>query len=181
MIERELSDVELVDLTLVNKEKFALLIERYEAKLKRYVLRLGNFNAVEAEDVVQEVFIKTYRNLNSFDPELKFSAWLYRIAHNHVISIFRYNSSRPTIDLPDEDLHKLADEFNLNSEVDQLLFKEKIAAALAQLKPAYQEVLTLKFLEEYTYDEISDILKKPTGTVATLIYKAKHDFKKIWE
>lgn len=180
-MERELSDVELVNLTLVNKEKFALLIERYEAKLKRYVLRLGKFSSTETEDLVQEIFIKTYRNLNSFDLELKFSSWLYRIAHNHVISLFRYNASRPTIDLPDEDLHKLADEFNLNSEVDQLLFKEKIARTLAHLKPAYQEVLTLKFLEEYTYDEISDILKKPTGTVATLIYKAKNDFKKIWE
>ena len=82
-------DGEIVRRTLADKEAFVVLIERYEAKLERYLTRLGVGLPEDREDILQNVFIKAYKNLNSFDPTLTFSSWIYRIAHNETMSFFR--------------------------------------------------------------------------------------------
>ncbi|PIZ73055.1 hypothetical protein COY06_05820, partial [Candidatus Peregrinibacteria bacterium CG_4_10_14_0_2_um_filter_41_8] len=66
-------------------------MQRYEGRLLAYINRLINVSNGEAEDILQEVFIKTYQNLNGFDLNLKFSTWVYRITYNQVISFFRKN------------------------------------------------------------------------------------------
>ncbi|MGH7175522.1 MAG: sigma factor, partial [Minisyncoccia bacterium] len=81
----ELSDEEVARRALAQKEEFALLIRRYEAKLARYLERLGVGSREDREDILQNAFIKAYRNLASFDPELQFSSWMYRIAHNEAM------------------------------------------------------------------------------------------------
>jgi len=144
-------------------------------------MRISNLNKDEAEDIVQDVFIKTYQNLNDFDSSLKFSSWVYRITHNQVISNYRKIKARPqTIILNDDSnfLENLASDFNLNKEIDLKYLKHNVNNTLNKLDLKYREVLILKFLEDKDYREISDILKKPMGTVATLINRAKEQFKK---
>ena len=89
------SDEELVSLTIADKQQFGVLIERYEQKLTRYVTRLGVKNPDDQLDVMQEVFLKIYKNLNGFDTKLSFSSWAYRIAHNEAISWYRKRNVRP--------------------------------------------------------------------------------------
>ncbi|MDD5489902.1 MAG: sigma-70 family RNA polymerase sigma factor, partial [Candidatus Moranbacteria bacterium] len=79
---REKTDEEMVALTLKNQDYFACLVERYEPKLMRYIRRISAATQEDAEDLLQDVFVKVYRNLNDFDQKLKFSSWIYRIAHN---------------------------------------------------------------------------------------------------
>ncbi len=173
------TDAELVKLTLANQDNFLYLIKRYEAKLLAYIFRISNFSREEAEDVLQDVFIKVYENLNDFDTDLKFSSWIYRIARNQTISQYRRNKARPkTVSLETEnDVLKLAAKLDIEKEVDIKYLRTNIEGVLSQLDRRYREVLVLKFLEEKDYKEISDILEKPMGTVATLIRRAKEKFR----
>ena len=178
------TDKDLIILTLEDQDNFLYLMERYEAKLLRYVMRISNLDRHAAEDILQEVFIKTYQNLNDFDQDLKFSSWIYRITHNQVISNYRKIKVRPQfISVGDDDsfLNNLASDFDLIKKINLQDFKKDINKILSKLDIKYREVLILRFLEDKDYKEISDILKKPIGTVATLINRAKKQFKQIYE
>lgn len=177
------TDEEIIKLTLENQDLFLHIVKRYKTKLFNYIRRISNVSPEEAEDVLQDVFLKTYLNINDFDSSLKFSSWIYRIAHNEVISSFRKKKARPqTIELnmDDEGLKFLAHNFDIEKEVDNNYLKRDISEALKDIDVNYREILILKFLEGKDYNEISDIIQKPTGTVASRINKAKKEFKKIF-
>jgi RNA polymerase sigma-70 factor, ECF subfamily len=176
-----ISDSDLVKLTLEDQNNFSYLIERYEGKLRRYIYRLTNISDEEAEDILQNIFIKVYLNINSFDGKLKFSSWIYRIAHNEIIDNFRRLKSRPqliAVDISDSKLIGLANEIDLFEEVATTLKVEKIKKAISGLNLKYREILILRFLEEKDYQEIADIIKKPLGTVASRVNKAKKELQK---
>jgi len=176
------TDEELVALSLEGQHNFSYLIDRYQAKLARYIRRISGLSPEDIEDLLQEVFIKIYKNLNNFDQKLKFSSWVYRICHNEVISNFRRRQARPqsvVFDEVDEFLKNLASDFDLIRETDKVFNRERVKKALSKLDFKYKEVLELRYQEEKDYKEISDILKKPTGTVATLINRAKKQLKQI--
>jgi RNA polymerase sigma-70 factor (ECF subfamily) len=175
------TDNDLVKLSLVDPEWFFFLSKRYEDKLLRYITRISKFNREDATDVLQDVFVKTYYNLNDFDPDLKFSSWIYRIAHNQTVSEIRKRVVRPTIYLEDEDLVKFEDAFDMEDEIDRSLDKGKIDEALSNLDEKYREVLVLRFLDEKDYVEIADILKKPVSTIGNLILRGKKLFKVEYE
>ncbi len=174
------TDEEIAVLTLEDRNFFLCLIKRYEDKLLRYILRISNFSKEEAEDNLQEVFIKIYTNLNDFDKSLKFSSWAYRIAHNQVVSHYRKKQSRPDdadLEIDNNALNQIASDLDIGKEIDLEYLKENIYKILNSLDAKYREVLVLKFLEDKDYKEMSDIIKKPMGTVATLINRAKQKFK----
>ncbi len=180
----KLSDAELVKLTLSNQSNFVFLVDRYKGKLTSYVKRLTNANNEDAEDILQEVFIKVYLNLNAFNKDLKFSSWIYRITHNQVISGHRKIKARPegyAVNLDDQLAKSLAADIDIKGTVDNKILRETINIVLDNLDPKYRDVIVLKFLEEKSYQEISDILKKPLGTVASLMNKAKQEFKLEFE
>jgi len=175
-----LTDAELVKLTLVDQDNFVYLVDRYKGKLTSYVKRLTNANNEDAEDILQEVFIKVYLNLNDFNKDLKFSSWIYRITHNQVISGHRKLKARPegyAVNLDDQLAKNLTAEIDMKGQVDYKILQNTISLVLEKLDSKYRDVLVLKFLEEKSYQEISDILKKPLGTVASLMNKAKQEFK----
>lgn len=173
----ELTDEEIVAKTLRDKEAFALLIARYDAKLFRYLERLGVGIREDREDILQNAFIKAYRNLNSFDPALTFSSWMYRIAHNEAMSFFRARRARPQVIL-DEDSESLITELRDEAAdtaalAERRLSREELSKAFAALEPKYRDVLALRYFEDRSYADMSDILEVPVGTVSTLIYRAK--------
>lgn len=179
-IHEEKTDEELVALTLKDENFYAVLVERYEEKLARYILRISGGSKEDVEDTLQDVFISAYKNLNSFDSDLKFSSWIYRIAHNKVISHFRKITARPktvTYEGDGQLLNILASDLDIAKDLERKYTAEEVRSILDQLDERYKEVLVLKFLEEKDYKEISDILEKPMGTVATLISRAKKQFK----
>jgi RNA polymerase sigma-70 factor (ECF subfamily) len=171
------TDEEVVRRTLADANEFAVLIERYEARLARYILRLGISRAEDREDILQNTFIKTYMNLNSFDPALAFSSWIYRIAHNETMSFFRRSKARPQVELGEEGAALFAEVADESSDTAALaerrLAAGELSWALATLAPRERDVLMLRYFEERSYSEIADILELPLGTVSTLIHRAK--------
>ena len=90
MIEcKKQTDEELVQSVLLKRDFFGCLIDRYEAKIRRYIRRIMPGVGDDEDDLMQDIFIKAYVNIQSFDTGLKFSSWIYRITYNHTISYYR--------------------------------------------------------------------------------------------
>lgn len=180
--EDSFSDEELVKLVLQNQEYFKYIIKRYENKFLNYIRRKTNVSLEDAEDLIQDIFIKIYLNLRDFDTSLKFSSWIYRIAHNEIISGFRKKSIRPQINFEDYEEENLinffSDNTNMVKEFADAEIKKHIRDAIEKLDEKYKDVIILRFLEEKEYEEISDILQIPTGTVSTLIHRGKKEMQK---
>jgi len=163
-------------------DAFYCIVEKYEQKLLKYILRITNVSYEDAENILQEVFIKAYTKINSYNSEYSFSSWIYRIAHNHTIDYFKKNSKKETINLEwDDDNINFLDLFesweNIEENISKKELNKKIWEIINSLDNKYKEILILKFLEEKNYSEISDILKIPEWTVATLINRWKKQFK----
>lgn len=177
-----MSDKEIVQMALNDKAFFGHLVMRFEEPLGRYVTRLGVRNKEDREDVLQEIFIKVYKNLNSFDTDLSFSSWIYRIAHNEAISWYRKKNARPEGHLVVEGEEVLSyvpsNEVGVEVLFDQAINAEVLAEALNTLEQKYRDPLILRFFEHKEYDEISDILQIPPGTVGTLLHRGKKVLKK---
>lgn len=177
----QLSDEALVQKALENSGFFGDLMARYEDRLLNFIKRISGYKEEDAQDILQEAFIKAYFNLNDFDPRLKFSAWIYRIARNEAISEWRKRKSRPHVYLSDDDWHKIESESDLAGEVHQFFDREMVKRIFDSMPEKYSEVLVLKYFEDRGYEEISDILEKPLNTVGTLIFRAKKLFKEEYE
>lgn len=181
------TDTQLVKLTLENQEIFLYLMQRYEARLLRYIRRLSGFNQGCAEDILQESFLKIYKNLNDFDQDLQFSTWAYRITHNEAINYLKKISNEKIIPLETDDqdvvslINILESDIDIAKDMAKKELQEKVQKIISMLSPQFREILVLKFLEDKSYQEISDILEKPMGTIATLINRAKEQFKKVAE
>ena len=169
-----LSDSEIIIKSLDDLQYFACLYDRYEKQMLNYILKISGFSKAEAEDILQDSFIKIWTKINDFDPELSFKSWLYRIVHNNTISVWRSNQSRSNRQT------EVSYQFIGYLEPEDLIEKEitheqmqRLHSALSGMKSNYREVIILKFFENLSYEEISDVLKIPEGTVATRINRAK--------
>jgi len=157
-----------------DRELFSVIIDRYEKKLLRYAFNLTQ-NEQKASDIVQEAFIKSYVNLNGFDTRKKFSSWIYRIVHNEAMnSIKKHYKETPIL----EDMDFPSTE-NIEEEFKKKEIKEQVIKCLDKISLMYAEPLELYYLEEKSYEEISDILHIPPGTVAVRLRRAKIIMKKI--
>lgn len=171
-------DNELVKLIQAgDTDLFAVIIERYQGKLFAYLYRLIG-SREEAEDLLQDVFIKAFKNMQSYDIERKFSSWIYRIAHNEAINYIKRRSLKRFISW--EDITSTKDKLVSNSTEEGADFmwlrKETIGEvdeAINKLPIKYKQVLLLRYYSEKSYEEISEILQKPVNTVGTLINRAK--------
>lgn len=171
----EKTDEQLVSLSLENQEFYYCLMKRYENPLMNYIRKLSGMNRTDAEDILQEVFILTYQNLNDYDRQFKFSSWIYRITHNQTISNLRKKQKNDSdLSWDDYDMDQLVhSDFDLEKSLIQEMDYQHLLQMIHSLPLKYKEVLLLKFIEGKNYQEISDILRKPVGTVGTLINRAK--------
>lgn len=176
------TDEEIIQLVFTNSDYFLCLMRRYERRLLAYIRRLVYCSQEDAEDILQEVYIKAYANLAGFSAPLKFSAWIYRITHNQAISFLRRQARRPQVIRESKEekqlVERLVDEVNLEEEVERKINQLAVQEVLARLDRKYREVLVLRYFEEKEYKEIADILRLPFGTVATLLSRAKQVFRK---
>ncbi|KKQ39922.1 MAG: RNA polymerase sigma-70 factor, ECF subfamily [Candidatus Magasanikbacteria bacterium GW2011_GWA2_37_8] len=176
MVTQDLTDEQLVaEIRKSNPELYGEIIKRYEVKLTHY-LRKFIRDADELEDVLQEVFIKTYRNLYGFDVEKKFSPWIYRLAHNEAINqIKKYK--KESFSLDEKEWEIVDKKIDIIGKIDADFSRVKIEEALARLDNKYRDPLVLYFFEQKSYEEISDILHIPISTVGTLILRGKNKLK----
>ncbi len=180
------SDEELAEIlksdSHLEDRALSILMDRYQDKLDRYIKRISNFSQEEREDILQDVFISLYENINSFNPSLKFSSWIYRIAHNHSVSRWRkYKKENMDIALDDAEsliAKVLSDESDVIEEIEAKEKHDLIHRVLLKIPDNYREILILYFMENKSYEEISDILRIPKSTVGTQIRRAKLKMKK---
>ena len=165
-----------------DSEAFGELVERYQEKLLRYA-RKFLFDLDEARDPVQDVFIKAYQNIQSFDATRRFSPWIYRIAHNEFVNALKQRSARATIFTIDFDTlfphltaPDTADSATLERELRHSLDRE-----LDKLDAKYREPLILYYLESMDYKQISEILQIPVSTVGVRLARARAALKKLSE
>lgn len=172
---QKLSDEKIVELSREkDKEFFVHIIRRYQDKLMRYAnYLLGDEHM--AADVVQESFIKAYINLNGFDIRKKFGSYIYRIVHNEAINLIHKRKKEVPL-YEDVDFDS---EENIEDEYVKKEMRNRTNNCLGKMPVIYKEPLSLYFLEEKSYEEISNILRIPMGTVATRINRAKVIMKKI--
>lgn len=177
-------DEEIVKLVLKNPDFYSEIILRYQDKLQRYISRISNISNEDVDDLIQDIFLSVYENINSFDLGLSFSSWIYRIAHNRTVNFWKkHDKDFVHIDI-DENLFLVESVFSENSvqlDMESLENRRLIENIFSKMDLKYREVLILKFLEQKDYKEISDILQKPMGSVATLLNRAKKSFRKEFE
>lgn len=173
--EKELTDEEIIEkVRTSNQGLYAVIIDRYQKKLIRYAYNLIK-NEDKAIDIVQESFIKAFVNLNNFNIEKKFSSWIYRIVHNQAINLAKkYEKETPLLENWD-----FKSDDNIESDFEQKEIKENVEKCLKEISLLYSEPLSLYYIDEKSYEEISDILRIPMGTVAIRINRAKKLMKNI--
>ena len=177
---QSLSDQELVEESLKNSEIFRCIVELYEVRLRKYIFRQTGFSRSEVEDVLQESFIAIYRNLNSFDQNLKLQNWIYRIVHNKAVDCMRkrttLNRAKDALLGGEADLESFMEALSSANAETQVHTQEELKWLVDKINDLPEEsraVMVLRFWEEKDYEEISDILKIPVGSVGSLINRSR--------
>ena len=179
MVNIQKSDKELIDGILKGNIKlFEEIIKNHQRLVFSIVIRFAN-NYSDREDVCQEIFIKVYQNLNSFKFQSKLSTWIGKVAYNHCINYIQKNSKNINIDSLENwnsEIQNNSDEnFTLNLENT---FEKKetyglVKALIDQLPNLYQTILNLFHTQELSYQEISEVLSLPEGTVKSYLFRSR--------
>ena len=158
---RQLTDAELVQLVKAGEpEPFDELVRRHSLKIHDLCYKiLRNYD--DARDMAQETFIKAYRKIRKFHGRAQFSTWLYRIAVNNCLNFLK--KQRPTEEIYEEIVSSGKDDPVEQYRSKKL--KEMILDAVAKLPTVQRAVFTLRTLEDMSYQDVSEILKKPISTV----------------
>lgn len=171
-------DEEILRITHVDKEKgFRCLIETYQQPLYWHIRRMLSCHD-DAEDVLQETFLRAYRHWNSFKGTSKLSTWLYKIATNEVLRFLDKNKQvLLSIDElgPEDRSIGLEDRDQEDEEAERLIMLQK---AIRQLPEKQKLVFNLRYYDELDYAEIAEILDTQIETLKTNFFYAKENIKK---
>ena len=161
---------------------FGILVKRYEEKMRRYARKFFS-NDDDKKDIVQEIFIKAYINIKSFDTKRKFSSWLYRIAHNELVNNLKKKNKSflPLFDLDTFSPHYYFNNDNVNEKIDRKNTMKLIDKCFDELNVKYKEPIILYYLENLSYKEIADVMSIPVSTVGIRIKRAKKIMRSIFE
>lgn len=152
-------------------EAFDVVVERYWPKLLRYVQRLLSHSS-DAEDIVQNSFLKAYTNIASFRSGSRVSPWLYRITHNTLVDHVK-TLKRAPLPFFDPDVlfpHPVAPE-RPDRDADEAAVRVVLEKHLQNLDARYREPLVLRYYEGLSYRDIADVLHLPVGTVSVRIQR----------
>ncbi len=184
----EEKDKALVKRTLRgDKKAFEMIIRNYQQSLLNYIGRMVGEREL-ALDFTQEVFIKAYASLRSFEPQYKFSTWLFKIASNLVIDHWRKKKiptlsiSEPlaedgdglTLDIPDE-------KPSVVRKLELAELGKRIEWALGQIPTALRELFIWRHINGLNYEEMAEIKNLPVGTVKNRVYQAKEMIRRLLE
>ena len=170
-------------------QAFDVLVRRYKDQLLNFVFRFVG-NRIDAEDIVQETFLRVFKNKHYYKEIAKFSTWVYTIAGNlaktelrrrkrrKVFSVSNFVNEERDFDIPDSNR-------NPEKEVDGSLKDDFIQKAIDKLPPKFKEVILLRDVQGFAYEEISQILGIPLGTVKSRVnrgrLKLQEDLKFLFE
>ena len=181
-------DRELVKRTLQgDKQAFEMILNKHQQPLLNYIGRMVG-NRELALDFTQEVFIKTYASLSTYQPQFKFRTWLFKIASNYVIDFWRKKKldafsidqtgkredDKPSFEIP-------SSEPSICSQYELAELREKIEKALEKLPAHLRELFVWRHINEFSYDEIAEIKEIPVGTVKNRVFQSKEIIRQYLE
>ncbi|HUI10628.1 MAG TPA: sigma-70 family RNA polymerase sigma factor [Bacteroidota bacterium] len=157
-----------------NVRSFSLLVDRHRDRAMTLAVRLVG-DRLEAEEVVQDAFLRAFRALDGFRGDSRFSTWFYRILYNACMTRLRVSPRPPMEELPaDGDrLPGLSDEPGLDERLETEEMRDILLEEMGRLPAAYSTALTLLYVQELRYEEIADVLRIPLGTVKTNIFRGR--------
>ncbi len=159
-----------------------LLVRRFERPIYNLIVRLVQDPAL-AEDLTQDTFLKMFRALRQYDPALRFSSWLFRIAHNTAIDTLRQRRvplAVPPVDADGDEMDALVNVPDVSGESPEQSasrgqLAEVLDAAVDALRAPYRAVIVLRHHEDLDYDEIAEVMQLPLGTVKTYLHRARKE------
>ncbi|WP_206099015.1 RNA polymerase sigma factor SigW [Paenibacillus nanensis] len=170
-----------------DQQAFAELVDLYQDKLYHMAYRMLS-NRQEAEDVVQDTFLRVYKNLDRFDETLKFSTWIYRIATNLCIDRLRKRKQTYSLDAESQDYEGLdgysmipSDDRTPESELILSDTQRIIHQAMETLPPKYKSVMMLRYIQDLSLQEVGDILGMPVTTIKTRVHRGREFLRKKLE
>ncbi len=152
---------------------FEFLTTRYSESIRRLLnSSLGGGAEQDIDDLMQESLIKVYVNLHRYDPQYTFGQWIYTIARNTFIDFHRKQQDDLSLD---EQYVAMPEERSPNPEQSIINSQKRsqIEECIAHLSPRHQELFRMRFLEEYSYEEIAEKLSMPLGSVKTNIHRSR--------
>ncbi|WP_310554466.1 sigma-70 family RNA polymerase sigma factor [Flavobacterium sp.] len=155
---------------------FTALLDHYWNEVYGFMLQRTE-NETDAEDITIETFSKAFDKIATYNPEFQFNTWIIAIAKNVHIDLLRKKKSSLFIDITDEEddiAYRVAD--TTPSAEDKLITEQNLSRLLQfikQLKPAYQEVIQMRYFQEMTYQEIAEDLNEPLNNVKIKLLRAK--------
>ena len=176
MIFREVEDRDLIARTRRGDvEAYNLLVSRWEKRVFNYLLRLVNHRE-DAMDVAQEVFLKAYQNLPKLDDADRFSAWLFRIAHNEAYSLLRRR--KPEGEMPAE-AAVFGGASSITSSMMPMETTMAVRKAIKSLSEDHREAVLLKVYQGFKFEEMAEILGCPVSTVKSRVYAGLEQLKLV--
>lgn len=169
----ELSDQEIEDLVVKSQqgdqEAFGTLYDFFVTPIYRYIYY--KVNKEHVEDLTETLFLKAWENIRKYKKRKNttFKSWLYRIAHNLVVDHYRLHREHASLNPWISDKKKQADPLR---RAQESLHNDKLHEAISRLKKNYQQVVILKFINDLSNKEISEILKKSEGSVRIMQFRA---------
>jgi RNA polymerase sigma-70 factor, ECF subfamily len=175
-------EAELIERAKTGDTKaFGILVERYQRRVVGVAMAVVH-NQEDALELAQETFIRAFANVGKFESRSSFSTWLYRIAANLAIDFRRSEQRRPTMRGEEAETElerlpsKLGDSYR---ETQRSELGQRIKGALDQLTPEHRAAILLREVEGLSYDEISDMLQCPRGTVMSRLHYARNHLREI--
>jgi RNA polymerase sigma-70 factor, ECF subfamily len=169
----EIEENKVIESVLAGEtDDFRHLVVKYQQPVFNYVFRnVGDYD--NAKDVTQQVFIKAYVKLNTFNNKYKFFSWLFRIAINETINYSKYHRRFVRID---DYKRELAHEEYKSLEKEEL--KERVEKSVMELSPKYRTLIILKHFEDYSYSEIAAISGLTEKKVKSRLFTAREKLSK---
>lgn len=180
LTEKGQRDCDLVEQARKGDQKaFASLLNNYRDSLYFMMLKMTN-NATDADDLTIEAFGKAFNKLDQYSTDYAFSTWLFRIAANNCIDFMRKNSRIQIVTPIGNEEENGNYPANLASDMpapdDKIMARQKIELmheVVEKLKPHYRQLIELRYFKEWSYEEISDELQLPLGTVKAQLFRAR--------
>lgn len=154
---------------------FGSLYDYYQPKIYRFVLiKVGRRE--EAEDLTHEVFKNAWQNISNYKHlGFPFSSWLYKIARNQIVDYYRTKKDETSIEKTDPEYFVVP--ASIHADLGAKMEIEKVRVAIAQLRPDYQDVLIMRFVEDLPVKEVALTLDKSEGAVKLLQHRAIKELK----
>ena len=176
---RNLSDQEIIDsVRKGNDSDYSIIVDRYKNKAFSMLKRMLK-NEFEAEEVLQDCFLKAYKSLVNFKGESKFSTWFYRIVYNTALT--RLSSQKRKTE---SEMSSVEDHFNLESEygadeIEKKDLKQFIQETISKLPERYSAVITMFYLNEMRIEEISEVMGITVSNVKVMLHRSRNSLRDL--